>query len=233
MKIKIPYCSGEPKYWFDIKGWLIFFNISLDELILDTMQPRWDSSLLYSNGLQVLERHVLALEDRYYFKHKGIDYRAVWRILRQILKNKRIGGMSTIEQQYVRTYLNRRERTFGRKFNELMLAWLLSHRVNKIRILRTYLSCAYFGYKLNGCDSASNRLFGKASNELDEREAALVASLLVYPMPKSIVFAENLIFLLHICDIDRFFTEAYKISPRWSYNIRKRMEFSLSLLGHS
>lgn len=226
--------SGQPVYWWDIKGWLIFYNIALDQLIADvTSSVGAGNSIAFQVEQMPLEVCVLILEDRHYYKHNGIDYRFVPRIVRQLLTGKRVGGVSTIEQQYVRTFLNRKERTFGRKFNEWILAWLISHRSSKPDILRAYLSCAYYGYKLNGCDDASRRIFAKDASSLTLNEAALIASLLVYPLPAQISDYGEKQQWFPATNINQFFNQAEPITPRWANRIRRRWIYALKLINEA
>ncbi len=120
--------------------------------------------------------------------HDGVDFRrACLRILRQLLTFRRIGGISTIEQQLVRTVLDDRRRTISRKIRESIVANAVSYRKRKFAILRSYLSIAYTGYRLTGVDAPAIILFGTPAAQLQKGQADFIASLLVYPMPKKIV----------------------------------------------
>lgn len=221
----------QPLYCWDIKGWLIFYNMLLDRLTAEVQSLVKISSCINSQHEQMtLEECVLLLEDRYYYTHSGIDYRFIPRVIRQLVSGRRIGGVSTIEQQYVRTFLNRKERTIGRKFNEWVMAWLLSHRSSKADILSAYLSCAYFGYKLNGCEPVSDKIFSKKASSLTSTEAAFIASLLVYPLPKKIIEYQKSPHLLPVIDIDTFLDQAELITPLWAKNVRHRWMYALNLI---
>ena len=173
-----------------------------------------------------VERAVLALEDRRFYAHGGIDWRFIPRIFRQVVTLKRPGGVSTIEQQLVRTLIERRERTVSRKSRELLLAWILAHRVSKKDIIHAYLAYAYMGYRLRGVDAPSRAVFGLDAIDLHEGEAALVASLLVYPVPKAV---------LQGCagfpydSAAGFISDAKRFSPRWARKVRRRMNYGLSI----
>jgi 1A family penicillin-binding protein len=129
-----------------------------------------------------LARAVVAIEDRRFYQHGGIDVRG---IMRAALHNLAAGGAreggSTITQQLVRmTYLSP-ERTLKRKVQEAMLALWLEHQLSKEEILVRYLNTAYFGAGVYGVDAAAKRYFGKTAKELSLAEAAMLAGLVRAP----------------------------------------------------
>ncbi len=125
---------------------------------------------------------VLAIEDRRFFEHPGIDFSG---ILRAALRDLQSGtvreGGSTITQQLVRlTYLSP-ERTIRRKVQEVMLAVWLETRLSKQEILTRYLNAAYFGAGAYGVDAAAKRYFGKSAQSLNLAESAMLAGLVRAP----------------------------------------------------
>ncbi|MFC3102310.1 biosynthetic peptidoglycan transglycosylase [Salinisphaera aquimarina] len=135
--------------------------------------------------LSTFESLVLVLEDRRFKRHIGIDVKSVLRNIFYALIKRRHGGGSTIDMQLVRTITNRREKTIRRKLREMLLAVLLQLRYSKLTILRSYISIAYFGTGLDGAAAASCKCFNKLPSELSVDEAACVASMLVYPRPRT------------------------------------------------
>ena len=215
-----------------LKSLLFTLNLQMDWILgnINDVIER-GPPIIYAPGETELERLTLALEDRWYYSHSGIDWRAVPRIGRQILSLKRIGGVSTIEQQLIRTVVERRERTIKRKSRELLLAWILSHRLSKRDTLRSYLAMAYFGYRLRGCEEVAQLLFHTDAPALDIEQAALVASLLVYPIPSTIIF--DTYYLYPISKIDVFLQVASTISPKWAARVRRRMRYGISIAVNS
>jgi penicillin-binding protein 1A len=65
-----------------------------------------------------------------------------------------------------------------------MLAYLLQFRMNKIQILRAYLSIVYLGWGIRGIGQAARVIYGKYLWELDRRECAMIAAMMVYPWPR-------------------------------------------------
>jgi len=126
---------------------------------------------------------VIALEDRRYFRHAGVDLASVVRELVKAISFRRHGGASTIDMQFVRTATGYKKRTFGRKAYEVLLALLIQYRYSKIVILRSYLNCAFFGSRLIGADRAARSVFGVRADDLNVEQAAFIAAMLVYPRP--------------------------------------------------
>lgn len=213
-----------------IKSFLITLNIQMDWLLdkIREIESSGDLILCYDENTEIA-RMVLLLEDHRYYRHAGFDLWCIPRIFRQAFTFKRIGGVSTIEQQLVRTILSRRERTIRRKFREVLLAWILAHRKAKREILRAYLATAYFGYKLRGCDEASILIFGRPAGELNSAQAAVIASLLVYPLPKAVKVSNMSSTILPIEDASDYLEQAAAIAPWWSYHIRRRITHGLAL----
>ncbi|WP_339746107.1 PBP1A family penicillin-binding protein [uncultured Maricaulis sp.] len=125
---------------------------------------------------------VMAVEDRRFYSHFGIDLIGTGRAL---LANIRAGhvvqGGSTLTQQLAKNLFLTSERTIRRKVQEVMLAFWLESRFTKDEILELYLNRVYFGGGAWGIEAASTRYFGKTASELNLGEAALLAGLLKAP----------------------------------------------------
>src|SRR5688500_4422831 len=125
---------------------------------------------------------VLAVEDRRFFSHYGIDpiriAGAAWRNLRA---GRIVEGGSTITQQLARAAQLSPERTYNRKIREILLAGRLEERYTKSQILEEYLNTVYFGEGYYGVEAASRGYFGKAAQDLQPAEAALLAALVRSP----------------------------------------------------
>ena len=119
----------------------------------------------------------IAVEDKRYWEHAGVDLYAVARAASQNLTKARIhSGASTITMQVVKQADHLQRSSFGK----LLQAWQavrLERRAAKGQILEAYLNTAPYGLNLAGCESASRRYFGKPANELTLGEAALLAGL--------------------------------------------------------
>lgn len=133
--------------------------------------------------LTIFEKAVLALEDRRYFTHCGIDTRSAFREIWRWMTLRRHGGASTIEMQFVRTCTGYRKYKLSRKLYESLLAYLMTLRHDKITILRAYLDIVYLGHGLKGAEYSSQRLFTQRVDSLDLSSACQLAAMMVYPKP--------------------------------------------------
>jgi penicillin-binding protein 1A len=129
-----------------------------------------------------LARAVVAIEDRRFYDHHGVDVRGTARAL---WRNAQAGGTreggSTITQQLARLLFLSQDRTLRRKVQEAMLAFWLESQLSKEEILVRYLNTAYFGAGAYGVDAAAKRYFGKKAKELSLSEAAMLAGLVRAP----------------------------------------------------
>ncbi len=125
---------------------------------------------------------VLAIEDRRFYHHIGID--AIG-LARAAVANWQAGrivqGGSTITQQLAKNLFLTPERNIKRKIQEVMLALWLEQRFTKDQILSLYLNRVYLGAGAYGIDAASTRYFGKTAARVTLSEAALLAGLLKAP----------------------------------------------------
>jgi membrane peptidoglycan carboxypeptidase len=137
----------------------------------------------WPNELSEIEKAVVILEDRRFFRHSGVDWRSIVREFYMLLTFRKHGGASTIEMQFVRTCTGYKEITFRRKLFEIYMAWALSHRVGKLEVLRSYMKIAFFGSHITGVDQASLKVFGMYPDYLNTEQATVIASMLVYPRP--------------------------------------------------
>lgn len=129
-----------------------------------------------------LPRAVIAVEDRRFYDHGGIDFRGLLRAVYVNLREGRISqGGSTLTQQLAKNLFLTSQRTFKRKIQEVMLALWLEHRFTKDQILTIYLNRVYLGAGTYGVDAAARHYFGKPATRVTLYEAALLAGLLKAP----------------------------------------------------
>lgn len=155
-------------------------RVHIDLFAIDNKVLYWAESV---GPLSLLEKLVLALEDRRFFEHNGVDWRAVGRELAKLLTGRRVGGASTIDMQFVRTATGFREKTLRRKLYEILLARIIQFRYSKTVILRSYLACAFFGSHIYGIENAAKKAFAKNLAMLNDEQLAEIAAMLVYPRP--------------------------------------------------
>lgn len=130
-----------------------------------------------------LEILILLLEDRRFFQHSGIDIASIGREILKFCTFQKYGGASTIDMQYVRMRTGYYERSLGRKLYEMLLAYLLQKRMDKVSILRAYMQEMYLGSHIYGVERGARVMFNKARYELSRAELAQIAAMMVYPRP--------------------------------------------------
>jgi penicillin-binding protein 1A len=124
----------------------------------------------------------VAIEDRRFYHHFGIDLVGVGRALLTDLRQRHVvQGGSTITQQLAKTAFLTPDRTLRRKAQEVFVALWLEARLTKAQILSRYLSSVYFGDGVFGLRAAAEHYFGKSPDQLTAGEAALLAGLVKAP----------------------------------------------------
>lgn len=129
---------------------------------------------------------VLAIEDRRFYQHGGVDFQAIIRaIVNDIFGKKQLQGGSTITQQLVKNFYLTPERSIKRKISEAVMAWMMERRQTKDQILELYLNEIYLGQRggmsINGVGEASRLLFRKDVRHITVPEAALLAGMIQAP----------------------------------------------------
>ena len=125
---------------------------------------------------------IIAIEDRRFYNHGGIDpIRIAGAAINDLVKYRAEQGGSTITQQLARLTLLTPEKTIRRKLQEVVLAVRFERTFTKDEILELYLNKAYFGDGLYGVEAASLGYFGRHASELSVAEAALIAGLVKSP----------------------------------------------------
>jgi penicillin-binding protein 1A len=124
----------------------------------------------------------LAMEDRRFYDHGGIDYRGFLRAAYANIRARRIvQGGSTITQQLAKSIFLSPRRTIERKLEEMAVAREIEARFTKDEILELYLNRIYLGSGAYGVDGAARVYFGKSAREVTLAEAAMLASLTTAP----------------------------------------------------
>lgn len=129
---------------------------------------------------------LIAIEDRKYYEHIGIDPRGMARALVSTVSGRGVQGGSTLTQQLAKNFFLTPERTLTRKFKELLMALLLELHYDKHEILETYLNEIYLGQDsrraIHGIGLASQFYFGKPVEELTLAESALLVGMVKGPV---------------------------------------------------
>ncbi len=123
-----------------------------------------------------LKRAVMVFEDKNFYSHKGVDFSAVVRAVKDNIFEKRRTGASTITMQAVKM-AQPKERSYFNKYLEIVHAFKLEKYYKKDEILKMYLNNAPYGGNIVGYKTASHMYFRKSPKELTWGEAALLAVL--------------------------------------------------------
>ncbi len=135
----------------------------------------------------------VAVEDKRFFKHKGIDVKRMFGAAIANVKNGSVRqGASTITQQLIKNTHLTSEKSIDRKLKEIKLALMLERKLSKEEILERYLNVIYFGNGIYGVKDACRSFFGKELNELTLDECAAIAGVVKSPLNYSpMINAEN------------------------------------------
>lgn len=126
---------------------------------------------------QDMKHATIAIEDKNFYKHKGISQIGIIRAVFSIVFRRRLEGGSTITQQLIKNVLLDSKRTPSRKIKEVILAVAVERRYSKDQILEMYLNESPYGGSFWGVGSASKGYFDKSAKDLNIVESAVLAGL--------------------------------------------------------
>lgn len=125
---------------------------------------------------------LLATEDRDFYKHSGIDFKALLRAtVINIMSGRYVQGGSTLTQQLAKNLFLTPKRSLNRKIKEMLLSFWLEHHFSKDQIMTIYLNRVYLGNQTYGVDAAAQQYFGKLVSHLNAAESAVIVALLKAP----------------------------------------------------
>jgi len=147
--------------------------------ILATLRGSQSRILVTNDQIaQVMQQAIVAVEDKRFYQHRGVDLRGIARAVWADVTSKHVvQGGSTITQQFVKNSCVTSKRTISRKLKEAALAWQLEQRWSKDRILTAYLNTIYFGNGAYGIQRAAQTYFNTSAERLTLPQAALLAGL--------------------------------------------------------
>jgi len=153
-----------------------------DGTLLVSLGPSFGRWLTYDEIPATMRTAMIAVEDRRFRSHLGVDPIGMARSVKVRLQSGRWRqGGSTITQQLARNIFLTNSRTFGRKVKEGVLALAIERKFSKDQILELYLNRVYFGGGAYGIDAASRTFFGHGAERLSLGEAAIIAGLVKAP----------------------------------------------------
>ncbi|HEU4820685.1 MAG TPA: PBP1A family penicillin-binding protein [Qipengyuania sp.] len=144
--------------------------------------PNYGEWLSWNEIPEVMKDAMIAVEDRRFYMHPGVDPLGLARaVYVAVTGDRRIGATSTITQQLARNVFLNSNRSLDRKLREGVLALALEAKFSKQQILELYLNKVYFGGGAYGIDSASRTFFSHPGTELSVAEAAIIAGMVKAP----------------------------------------------------
>ncbi len=153
-----------------------------DGTVIVSMGPSYGEWLSYGQIPRVMRDATVAVEDRRFYKHPGVDPIGIARsVMIRYERGRWIQGGSTITQQLARNVFLNNQKKFGRKFREWILALALERKFSKDQVLELYLNKVYYGGGAYGIDAASRKFFGHGASNLSLAEAAVIAGLVKAP----------------------------------------------------
>jgi penicillin-binding protein 1A len=156
--------------------------VARDGTVLAAHGEVYGDTVSLSGVAHSLVQAVMAVEDRRFYDHFGVDPLGLARALYVNLRaGEIVQGGSTLTQQLAKNLFLTNERTIKRKVQELILALWLERKFTKDEILALYLNRVYFGAGTYGVDAAAKRYFGKSAARLNLYESAMLAGLLKAP----------------------------------------------------
>jgi penicillin-binding protein 1A len=121
---------------------------------------------------------LIAAEDDNFFQHNGVDLKGLTRAAIQLIRTgKKKSGGSTITMQVAKNYYLSSEKTFSRKFTEILLALKIEQELSKEEILELYLNKIYLGKRAYGIEAAAQVYYGKSVAQLELAQLAMLAGL--------------------------------------------------------
>lgn len=126
----------------------------------------------------VMKSAILAAEDDRFYQHSGVDLKGIGRaVLANLASGAKSQGASTITMQVARNFYLSSEKTYTRKFYELLLTFKIESMLSKDQILELYMNQIFLGHRSYGFAAASRAYFGKPLTEITLAEAAMLAGI--------------------------------------------------------
>ena len=165
---------------FGVKGYFLyrqaFDETPLSEKVEEIRQQ--DHFVSFEELPDLYVQAVIAVEDKRFYSHNGVDFLAIGRALWNDLTSLSLAeGGSTITQQLMKNQYFTQEKKLERKFAEIYAAWELESYCRKQEILELYVNTIYFGSGYYGIYEAAMGYYGKEPSELTDQEAVMLAGL--------------------------------------------------------
>lgn len=153
-----------------------------DGTVIVSLGPSFGAWLPYNQIPTIMSDAMVSVEDRRFRSHFGVDPIGIARSISVRIQRGRFAqGGSTITQQLARNIFLTNDKTWTRKFREIILALAMERKFSKDQILELYLNRVYFGGGAYGVDAASRKFFDHPATTLSLAESAIIAGLVKAP----------------------------------------------------
>jgi penicillin-binding protein 1B len=188
-RIRISFEDGKLKELTSLEGQSELRLLRMEPIRIAGIYPAHneDRLLVQREDLPpILADAILAVEDRSFYRHLGVDLKGIFRaFLANVEAGRTVQGGSTLTQQLVKNYFLTSERTLNRKINEALMALLVEWHYDKDEILEVYCNEVYLGQDgdraIHGFGLASQFFFGRPLGELNLHHVALLVGLIRGP----------------------------------------------------
>src|SRR5690606_18136649 len=149
-----------------------------DKVLIGEFGEERRNVLRFDEVPDVMKSAILAAEDDRFYQHGGIDWTGVARaVVANVTHMSKTQGASTITMQVARNFYLSSEKTYTRKFYELLLTFKIEATLTKDQILDLYMNQIYLAHRAYGFAAASRTYFGKQLSEITPAEAAMLAGI--------------------------------------------------------
>lgn len=149
-----------------------------DHVLIGEFGEERRNVLRFNEIPDIMKSAILAAEDDRFYQHGGIDWAGVLRAaLANTIHMSKTQGASTITMQVARNFYLSSEKTYTRKFYELLLTFKIEATLSKDEILDLYMNQIFLGHRAYGFAAASRSYFGKPLSEITPAEAAMLAGI--------------------------------------------------------
>jgi len=149
-----------------------------DNVLIGEFGEERRNVLRFSEIPDLMKSAVLSAEDDRFYQHGGVDWAGVIRAAAtNLVSGSKAQGASTITMQVARNFYLSSEKTYSRKFYELLLTFKIESQLSKDQILELYMNQIYLGHRAYGFSAAARTYFGKQLSDVTPAEAAMLAGI--------------------------------------------------------
>ena len=173
--VKLPDANAD----FQTNTSFVYFRDGKEKLVSFQIQNR--QTLPFAQIPQYAKDDIVAGENRSFWTDPGISIPGIVRAALSVARGEDVVGGSTLTQQYIKVLYLNQDKSFSRKFTEILLEAKMGNEMSKEQILEGYLNTVYFGRGAYGIEAAAHVYFGKAAAKLTDEQAIALTSIVNNP----------------------------------------------------